>query len=166
MSQDFRKSRDLKIISGQKTDSPVQVSHQLPNVATINAITEDGALMLHAEGFGSFRARTTGTVAAHPKDFLLGRQALVTFEAGNPEKAIAVDVLMPISESSPSSSDELQANVDGDTISLKAKEKIELKCGKGSISIDKRGHIRIRGTHLLSRSSGAVRIKGGNVSVN
>jgi hypothetical protein len=59
-----------------------------------------------------------------------------------------------------------EAIVDGETVRLEAREEIVLRCGKGSITLRKDGKIAIKGTHLLSRATGVLRIKGGQVNIN
>ena len=56
--------------------------------------------------------------------------------------------------------------IDGKQITIEAESEILLKCGKGSILIRKDGKIILKGTDLLSRSSGRQRIKGSSVSIN
>jgi uncharacterized protein (DUF2345 family) len=57
-------------------------------------------------------------------------------------------------------------DIDGQRLQFEAKDEIVLKCGKASITLTKAGKIIIRGTYLLSRSSGVNRIKGGSVQIN
>lgn len=56
--------------------------------------------------------------------------------------------------------------INGKKLTLEADQEIELKCGKGAIVIRKDGKILIRGTNLVSRSSGANKIKGASVAIN
>ncbi len=59
-----------------------------------------------------------------------------------------------------------EANQEFREIKLKAEEKIELSCGKSSLSMNKDGKIIIKGSNLVSRSSGPNRIKGASVAIN
>jgi hypothetical protein len=74
---------------------------------------------------------------------------LVSFEVAGEKAKEAKDVL-----------------VDGKRVTIEAETEVLLKCGKGSIQIRKDGKIIIKGTDLLSRSSGRQRIRGASVSVN
>ena len=56
--------------------------------------------------------------------------------------------------------------IDGRRVTFDAKEQIELRCGKSSIILTRAGKVLIRGAYLLSRSTGANRIKGGSVQLN
>ena len=49
---------------------------------------------------------------------------------------------------------------------LTAEHEIVLRCGKASLTLTRAGKVLIRGTYLLSRSSGVNRIKGGSVQIN
>jgi hypothetical protein len=49
---------------------------------------------------------------------------------------------------------------------VSAKEELVLRCGKASITLTKAGKVMIKGSYLLSRSSGVNRIKGGSVQLN
>lgn len=54
----------------------------------------------------------------------------------------------------------------GNKIYIEAGEEIQLTCGGGTISIDKRGKIVVRGTDVVSRARRSNKIKGGTVAIN
>ncbi len=56
--------------------------------------------------------------------------------------------------------------IDGKTIVFNAEDKIALKCGKSSITLQKNGKVLIKGTQITSRSSGSQKIKGSVISMN
>jgi len=58
------------------------------------------------------------------------------------------------------------AELDGQRLVLTAEEEIVLRCGRASITLTQAGKVLIQGAYLLSRSSGANRIKGGSVQIN
>ncbi len=104
-----------------------------------------------------------------------GREVLLLFENGDPEKPIIIDLMQnPIEEiidmeafsQDQSEKKSIETVVDDKGIILEAKKQITLKCGKGSITIKEDGKIVVRGTNLISRSSGMNRIKGGSVDIN
>jgi hypothetical protein len=91
------------------------------------------------------------------------------FEQGDPGKPIILGLLAdPLEEVIALTEHEEPKEVllDGKRITLEAQEEIQLKCGEGSITLRKDGKIIIKGTHLLSRSTGSNRIKGGSVQIN
>jgi hypothetical protein len=102
-----------------------------------------------------------------------GREVLLVFEEGDPERPIVVGLIENFLEDIVSmeinqhdSQKPKEALLDGKRLNLEAKEEIVLKCGKGSVKIRKDGKIVVKGTHILSRSSGPHRIKGGSVNIN
>jgi len=57
-------------------------------------------------------------------------------------------------------------HVDGRRITLDAREEICIRCGKSSIMLKKDGKIVIKGSRVISRSTGANKIKGSSVNIN
>lgn len=55
---------------------------------------------------------------------------------------------------------------DGETVKVKAEQRLELRVGRASIIMEKDGHITIRGTNLVSHASASNRIRGGSVNLN
>lgn len=97
----------------------------------------------------------------------VGRQCAVMFEQGNPGLPMIMGFLEHnVLEDSASEPQPREVHIDGQRITFTAKDEIVLKCGKASITLTKAGKVLIRGTYVLSRSSGANRIKGGSVQLN
>ncbi len=103
-----------------------------------------------------------------------GREVLIVFQNGDLGKPIITgmiesvidDIVAMEFEPEPEKREPVNTVVDGKKITLEAENEIVLKCGKGSITIQKDGKIVVKGTNLLSRSSGVNRIKGGSVGIN
>lgn len=51
-------------------------------------------------------------------------------------------------------------------VHIESEEEIVIRCGKSRIAMRADGRIEIRGGHLISRSSGPNKIKGGSVQLN
>lgn len=56
--------------------------------------------------------------------------------------------------------------INGEKINISAAKEITLQCGKSSITLNKSGKILIKGEHILSRASGANRVRGGSIQLN
>ncbi len=98
----------------------------------------------------------------------IGREVALLFESGDAARPLIIGRIQGRVTAAQPAPQQLPLNVemDGESISLSAKKDITLRCGKASITLTKAGKILIRGSYLLSRSSGANRIKGGSVQLN
>lgn len=104
----------------------------------------------------------------------VGAQVALMFENGDVSFPIIVGILQrqqnePIRESAivrPSGGRESCVEIDGERVVLAGEREVVLRCGKASITLRRDGKVVIRGVHLLSRSSGPNRIKGGSVQIN
>ncbi len=108
-------------------------------------------------------ARATTALTAED----IGREMALLFENGDPAAPMIIGRVRHSKE--PESKAEafpVTVDIDGERIQLQARDEIVLKCGKASITLTKAGKIILRGTYLLSRSSGVNRIKGGSVQIN
>ncbi len=123
------------------------------------------------------RALMTRSLERHLSDARSVRdmKVLVLFEDNRTDRPVIIDVVQDRLNTyeKPAMRDlALQADkpgevsVDGKVVSFKAKDQIVLRCGKSSITLTKAGKVVIRGAYLLSRSSGANRIRGGSVQIN
>ncbi len=92
---------------------------------------------------------------------------VLLFENANPFKPIIMGVLCEsISKSEVKTKSKMKFESDDDKLVFKAHKEITLQCGDASITLKEDGKIIIRGAHLVSRSSGVNRIKGGTVQIN
>ena len=92
----------------------------------------------------------------------MGAEVAIVFEDGNLERPLILGRLIE-----PTRDDNAPVVVaDGQLVRLTAKERIELRVGKASISMAADGHITIRGTDLVSHASRSNRIRGGSVNLN
>lgn len=107
-------------------------------------------------------------------DLTPGAPVAVVFIDGDPERPLIIGAVsfppagflpweMPGSDTEPAPVD---VELSGEELHLSAEKKLTLTCGKASITLTESGKVIIRGTHLLSRASGANRIQGGSIELN
>jgi len=131
----------------------------LPGATVGTLASVDGAGVPWVELAGEQLAART-TVPLCPAD--AGRAAVLLFEDGDRGKPIVVGLLQaPVAERPP-----MAVQVDGVRQEITAREELVLRCGAASITLTKAGKVLLRGTYVLSRSSGTNRIKGGSVQIN
>lgn len=114
-------------------------------------------------GSAALRARTV--VDLHGPH--IGRSIVLMFEGGNPSRPVIMGVLQE-GEGWPLDRQpgQVEVDADGQRMIVSAREQLVLRCGKASITLTKAGKVLIKGSYLLSRSSGVNRIKGGSVQLN
>lgn len=103
-------------------------------------------------------ARSMVELSAH----MIGAEVALLFEAGDPGRPLIVGRLVEsLKKASP-------AHIvrDGDLVRVTASERIELRCGKSVILMEKDGRIIIRGTNVTTHASAANRIRGGSIDLN
>lgn len=93
---------------------------------------------------------------------MIGAEVALLFEDGNVGRPLIVGrIVEPARVASAP-----QVVRDGDLVRIVAEERMELRCGKATIIMEKDGHITIRGTYVTSHASAANRIRGGSVNLN
>ena len=110
---------------------------------------------------GSLPARSTVTLSENQ----VGREVALMFEEGEPDRPLVVGVLQDPLSPAPQTK-QIQATIDGEALTITAEKEIVLQCGEASIILTRDGKIQLRGTYLLSRSSGVNRIQGGSIELN
>ena len=91
-----------------------------------------------------------------------GREIALLFEQGDPLRPLAIGLL----NTTTSAGTGATAEVDGEILTLSAERQIVLRCGEASITLTKAGKILIRGTYVLSRSTGVNMVKGATIHLN
>ena len=97
----------------------------------------------------------------------IGRDVVLVFEAGKSDRPIITGCIRRTDcHSLPDLPARVELEADGERLVVSALHGLVLRCGKASISLSPEGKIVVRGTHVVSHSSGLNRIKGGSVQVN
>jgi hypothetical protein len=127
---------------------------------------DDQPLLVGVPGLPGEKAAARTTVALHQAQ--IGSTVVVLFEQGDVRRPIVIGVLddrasaMPLSEPLPP----VSVQADGERMVIRAEREIVLRCGEASITLTRAGKVVIKGTYVLSRSSGVNRIKGAAVDIN
>ena len=96
-----------------------------------------------------------------------GREVALMFENGDAARPLIIGRIQHPEELRETGTPApVTAQVDGERLEFKADKEIVFRCGKASITLTRAGKVLIRGAYVLSRSSGANRIKGGSVQIN
>jgi hypothetical protein len=93
---------------------------------------------------------------------MIGAEVALLFQEGDPSRPLIVGKLVD----SLRRADTAHVVRDGELVHIVGNERIELRCGKSVIIMEKDGHITIRGTYVTSHATAANRIRGGSVNLN
>ena len=98
---------------------------------------------------------------------MIGSEVALLFENADPLKPLIVGrIVDPAKRQTGSLRADAHVVRDGETVKISASERLELRCGKSVIIMEKDGHLTIRGTYLVSHASASNRIRGGSVNLN
>lgn len=145
-------------------------------IGKVTGIDASGQVLIdyHGNVLGHLTARLTSSA----KEKLLqgssaGREVLLAFERNDPSCPVIIDTLYSLlDEITEQSGTVLEAQtpeevaIDRKRLIFDAEEEIVLRCGEASITLTSAGKVLIKGSYLISRSSGANRIKGSSVQIN
>jgi len=107
----------------------------------------------------------TAVAAITVREQDIGKEAVLLFEDGDPERPILIGLVQPSHACEPDAG-KVDVTVDGSRLTLTAGQEITLRCGEASITLTREGKVLIKGAYLLSKSTGPNRIKGGSIHLN
>ena len=144
--------------NGTGADSPAG-RQKTPVVGELWSLDDQGLPLVRFDGAPGGRPVPARSVV--PLDSAaVGRDVVLLFERGDPEKPLIMGVLRtPRPE--PASTE-----IDGERLVFTAEREIVLRCGEASITLTRAGKVLIKGAYVLTKSSGLNRIKGGSVQIN
>lgn len=108
------------------------------------------------------RARTASSLRLAD----IGSRVVVVFDGGDVRQPIILGVVKEKPNGESARTDLVSIEADQDVIVISADRQIVLRCGESSITLTRAGKVIIKGTHVVSRSSGYNRIKGAAVDIN
>jgi len=96
----------------------------------------------------------------------IGSELLLVHTDGHRSHPVILGKMLPHPRRDAPADDQLDIQVDGKQITLEARERLELKCGKAHLSMEADGRIKIQGGYILSHASGINRIRGAAIKAN
>ncbi|WNO08091.1 DUF6484 domain-containing protein [Teredinibacter sp. KSP-S5-2] len=138
-------------------------------IASLVGVNEEGRPLVSIGDAPEVVARSALSLSECEEVTSFPVQVIVAIESAEPAQPIITglvrDTLFPV-PGQKKSKEKYKAVVDGETVTLSAKEEIKLECGKSSILLRKDGKVIIKGVNLVSRSLATNKIKGSSVSIN
>src|SRR5262245_65968266 len=150
------------------------VAHVMGEIVSVDA---EGRAQVRLPGSAApVLARSTLDAAARAGDSddeLVGERVLLWLEDGDPSRPVIVGLVRErvgpepaVAELKLDPGTERDVLVDGRRVVFDGKHEIVLRCGKSTIQLLRDGRVLIRGTHLVSRSTGPNKIKGSSINLN
>jgi hypothetical protein len=141
-------------------DSPsVPETAACPAVGLLFGLDDHGVPLVSFDGVpGGMPVPSRSVVPLSSAD--VGRDVVLLFERGDSARPLVMGVLRaPRPEP-------VHTEIDGEKLVFTADREIVLRCGEASLTLTRAGKVLIQGTYILTRSSGANRIKGAVVEIN
>jgi hypothetical protein len=157
---------------GSTDTGSFQPRFDAPVIGVFSGVSDIGSLLVDFPGnpFG-VPIPTVSSVVLHKAQ--AGRRAVLLFEQADPGKPILVSLLAPdpidatTGDCTATENDGPSQGSQGtERLVISAEREVVLRCGAASITLTQAGKVIIRGTYVLSRSSGVNKIKGGSVQIN
>jgi hypothetical protein len=133
-------------------------------IGTLVGLGRDGQPLVRFATIGGDKV-VLGRATAALDQSDIGAEVVLVLDQADPCRPIVLGRLSrPAAPTE--ASEELAVTVDGDRLELSAEREIVLRCGRASITLTRTGKIVLRGTYVLSRSSGPNKIRGGSIQLN
>jgi hypothetical protein len=134
-------------------------------IGRVAGVDEAGCALVHyAVNPTGAAVLADSTVPIKKQD--VGREAVLVFRNGDTTKPIVMGLIQPAKATHEAEAKTVDVERDGERLTLTADKEIVLSCGRASITLTRAGKVMIRGTYVLSRSSGVHRVQGGSVQIN
>jgi len=97
----------------------------------------------------------------------VGSTVVLVFEHGEARRPIIVGVLQDERAAAPGTEPQhVSVEADDERFVVSAEREIVLRCGEASITLTRAGKVLIKGSYVVSRSTGYNKIKGAAVDIN
>lgn len=138
-----------------------QVSTQLPGVLVgeVAGADDQGRPLVFTELHGARAADVVWMPEPPSWSTCVGLRVVIGHVDGDERRPIILGLL----DAPPTTRTKEKAP---DTLRVESNKELVIECGKSKIAMRADGRIEIRGGHLISRSSGPNKIKGGSVHIN
>lgn len=141
-----------------------------PRIGRLSGTGDDGETWVEWDGASPRLARFLKGVSdldlVSPES--VGREVLLLFVEGDPWQPVIIGMIGLMGEpaSTPFSNVAEHLLLEAKRITIRAEDSVEIKCGEGSQLLRNDGKVVVRGTDLLQRATGSVRIKSPKVDIN
>ncbi len=151
------KERSAKVIPLRPRQPSAKPPADIPPTSAYHAWIvrreDDARLLVDYEGNPGGPVPARSVVRFTPRELdamiLTRSPVLITFYGDASDQVAVIGLAQPVPPSS-----------------FVTDDKLELRCGEGSISITSDGKVMVRGTHVSIDSDAVVRIRGGSVDIN
>jgi Domain of unknown function (DUF6484) len=157
----------LPLVEGRSMKSRAVESFAGTVIGELIAMKDDGRtpLVVFPGQIGVAAVAARSVVALHGAH--VGKQVVLTFDGADGARPIILGVLRQGQDRDlDDGSAQVEVDADGERVTVSAKDRLVLRCGKASITLTRAGKILIDGAYVSSRSSGVNRIKGGSIQLN
>jgi hypothetical protein len=159
---------ELQLEAQEPPSEPERIANNLVGavVGKLTGFGETGEPLVEAPGTSEGRLLAArATISLLDKD--IGRDVVLVFDRQDWDRPVVIGLIQPPVRRPCQMPQSSTGDKVGDgTLTLSAEHEITLTCGQASITLTKAGKVIIRGTYVISRSSGVNSIKGGSVQIN
>ncbi len=159
----MRRDPDLALLT--LAGMPLGAMPQAPAVGTLMTAATGTAPRVCFEGAPEDGVPARSCVALSAAD--CGKQVVLLFEGNDARRPLVMGVLRDPAEdvAAPAITPVVVTNGQ-EELRLSAQRQIVLECGEASLTLTQAGKVLIKGSYVLTSSSGTNRIRGGSVEIN
>lgn len=143
----------------------VQTDARFSIVLDVSHIGSDVVLLLPPHHDKTNHQQTKNTKAEQPIIIGVIQSTLSAFINDNSQASEQADTETTVMLDR-QKTQQLNAQIDGQSVTISAEHTIKLECGESSITLHKDGKIKIKGKYVISQAKKANRIRGGSVELN